>query len=186
MLGRSGMNRIIAVLVVLLMGSSWQIIVHQHEIRKLNIDLEKEKSRYNDLKLEYQRLELQNSKDTATDHIESIAREKEEAEAAKKAAKNPIAKPVVLPQVAGTSKEETKKEEVKPVPAKVETAKKEVKVEDKSTNKPEVKLVAKIEPKPIPKVETPKPVIKPAPKKVDPMEDQLGEFIKKHESKSKN
>ncbi len=182
MLGRSGMNRIIAVLVVLLMGSSWQIIVHQHEIRKLNIELEKEKGRYNDLKLEYQRLELQNSKDNATEHVDAIEREKEEIEAAKKAAKNPVKPPVTTP-VVGETKEEPKKEEVKKEPVKVETAKKEIKVEEKSTIKPVAKAEpSKTEAKPTPKVEALKPVAK----KADPMDDQLGEFIKKHESKSKN
>jgi cell division protein FtsL len=189
------MNRIIAVLVMLLMGSSWQIITHQHEIRKLNIALEKEKNRYSDLKLEYHRLELQNSKDAATDHVESIAREKEEAEAAKKAGK--IAKTTTP---VDSTKTDTKKEEVKANSEKTESVKKEVKIEDKSINKSDVKPAtktestkldskeSKVEAKPksdikaTAKVDTPKAVTK----KADPMEDQLGEFLKKHESKSKN
>lgn len=178
MLGRSGMNRIIAVLVMLLMGSSWQIISHQHEIRKLNIELEKEKGRYSDLKLEYNRLELQNSKDTATDHVEAIAREKEEVEAAKKAASKP-AIPIPTNKAVEPIKAETKKDEVKSSPTRTETIKKEVKVEDKSTKKVEVKIVPKIEvkkveAKPISKAETVKPAVKAA-----PTEDLLGDFLKK-------
>ena len=198
MLGRSGMNRIIAVLVMLLMGSSWQIISHQHEIRKLNIELEKEKGRYNDLKLEYNRLELQNSKDTATDHVEAIAREKEEAEAAKKI-KPPVPSISTATTVATvnaqptkvdakkedvkptTVKADTKKEDVKPTVTKTEVVKKEVKVEDKSTNKVEAKSTPKVEAKPVQKPEATKAVVK----KADPMEDQLGDFLKKQESKSK-
>jgi cell division protein FtsL len=178
MLGRSGMNRIIAVLVMLLMGSSWQIISHQHEIRKLNIELEKEKGRYNDLKLEYNRLELQNSKDNATDHVEAIAREKEEVEAAKKA-KSTL--PKVVTTTSESAKVEPKKEDVKPTLPKTEPVKKEVKVEDKSTHKVDVKPASKVE---AVKVDT-KPVQKAAVKKADPMEDQLGDFLKKQESKSK-
>jgi cell division protein FtsL len=191
MLGRSGMNRIIAVLVMLLMGSSWQIISHQHEIRKLNIALEKEKGRYNDLKLEYQRLELQNSKDTATDHVESIAREKEEAEAAKKVVKPVVAlsttatTPIVptkaepkKDEVKPTSKIDSKKEEPKPASSKTESVKKEdKKVEVKPTPKAEPK---KEEVKAVKKPEAIKPVVK----KADHMDDQLGEFLKKHESKN--
>jgi cell division protein FtsL len=192
MLGRSGMNRIIAVLVMLLMGSSWQIISHQHEIRKLNIELEKEKGRYNDLKLEYNRLELQNSKDNATDHVEAIAREKEEVEAAKKA-KSTLPKVVTTTSESAkvepkkedvkptTAKVEPKKEDVKPTLPKTEPVKKEVKVEDKSTHKVDVKPASKVE---AVKVDT-KPVQKAAVKKADPMEDQLGDFLKKQESKSK-
>lgn len=197
MLGRSGMNRIIAVLVMLLMGSSWQIISHQHEIRKLNIALEKEKGRYNDLKLEYQMLELKNSKDTATDHVESIAREKEEAEAAKKAGK-PVIAPSSIPttatkpvdpakaEIKPTAKAEVKKEDAKPASPKTESAKKEVKVEDKSTKKADVKPTPKVEPKkeevkPVKKPEVTKPVTK----KADPMEDQLGDFLKTQEAKSR-
>jgi cell division protein FtsL len=198
MLGRSGMNRIIAVLVMLLMGSSWQIITHQHEIRKLNIALEKEKNRYSDLKLEYHRLELQNSKDTATDHVESIAREKEEAEAAKKAEKSGRPVPTVTENTVipvDSTKAEIKKEEVKPTNEKIESTKKEVKAEEKSATKSDVKTASKIEQKVESKVDKSKADIKTtskvdaqksATKKADPMEDQLGDFIKKHESKSKN
>lgn len=186
MLGRSGMNRIIAVLVMLLMGSSWQIISHQHEIRKLNIELEKEKGRYNELNLKYQRLELQNSKDTATDHVESIAREKEEAEAAKKAGKTTVnLKPVTTPTVkpVEAAKIEVPKVEAKAIQTaeKAPSAKKEVKIEEKSTYKEDKKIVPKVEVK---KVET-KPAPKPVAKKADPMDDQLGEFLKNHEAKTK-
>jgi cell division protein FtsL len=200
------MNRIIAVLVVLLMGSSWQIIVHQHEIRKLNIELEKEKTRYSDLKMDFHRLELQNSKEAATDHVDAIAREKEEIEAAKKAPKKPLA--VVSTsastngvnpstQAATTSgkteaKPEVKKEDVKTTPtAKIEPKKEEAKKEEpKATSATPVKTepkkeVKKEDPKPTPKTETKKsedkkPSVPVVDKSTTPVDksDKLGELIK--------
>lgn len=166
MLGKSGMNRIIAVLVALLMGASWQIIAHQHEIRKLNIELEKEKGRYSDLKLEYQRLELQNSKDSAVGHVETLAREKEEAEAAKKIVKKPDALSVnpVAPPVSSASV--SVNNELKTEATKIEVKKENVRAEP----------LKKQEPKPVAKQEVNKEDIKPVQN-----QNQKQEIKKAHE-----
>lgn len=75
---RSSMNRIVAILLLLLMVSSMGVIFNQHEIRKLNIELDKVKQENESLKVDYGRLELEFSRKGSSNRLEEVAKEKEE------------------------------------------------------------------------------------------------------------
>jgi cell division protein FtsL len=70
------MIRIIFVLLVLLVTCAWGIIYNQNEIRKLNIELDKERTKTEMVNVEFEKHKLDCSILENYNRLEEIAREK--------------------------------------------------------------------------------------------------------------